>query len=185
MRLNNFQAFLRALLQSLLLLPALWLAQPAWSGPWVDASLFNADVAQLKQVFPQMQKLAKPRWGPGGSRGLWVLPTATIAGYSFEPVLYLRDGRLQRLEQSWVSDAYPCLARAVFDDVVQSINAWLGNLPTASADNDADAVVAARGKTAIWNAEDTDLIAYIQETNMQCSVRLVNRPRQLKNADTL
>ena len=178
---------LRAQTRLLLLLPLLWLVQPVWSRPWIDASLFNADVAQLRQAFPQMQKLAKPRWGPGGSRGLWVLPTATIAGYSFEPVLYLREGRLQRLEQSWVSDAYPCLARAVFDDVVQSINAWLGSPPTASTDDEADAIATSpvRSKTAIWNAEETDLIAYIQETNMQCSVRLVNRPRQLKNAEAL
>ena len=161
------------------------LAVPVLAGPWVDASVFNADVPQLQRLFPQMQKLTKPRWGPSGLRGLWVLPAVTIAGYPFEPVLFLRDGRLQRIEQSWVSDAYPCLARAVFDDLVQSINARLGNPTATGGDVQPGPATDAPVKTAFWVADDTDLIAYIEETNMRCSVRLVNRPRQLRNADEL
>ena len=170
-----------ALLRRLLAATALLLSWPVVAAPWVDAAVFNTDVTQLTQIFPQMQKLSKPRLGPGGTRGLWYLPATVIAGYSFEPVLFLRDGKLRRIEQTWVSDAYPCLARAVFDDVVQSINARLGGNPAGEEPAQSEAPAG----TAMWVVDDTDLIAYLRETNLQCSVRLVNRPRQLKNADEL
>jgi len=157
----------------------------AQAAPWVDAALFGADPATLQHTFPDMRKLPKPQWGPGGSRGLWALPVSNFAGYAFEGVVFLRDNHFQRLEYRWHSDAHPCLARAVFDDVVQSFSAKLG-APMLSGSLDApDADIPGIGKTAFWVAYDTDFIAYVEDTNMRCSVRLVNRPRALRNADSL
>ena len=160
-------------------------ATTAQAAPWVDASLFGADPATLLQTFPGMRKLPKPQWGPGGSRGLWALPVASVAGYAFEGVVFLRDNRLQRLEYRWHSDAHPCLARAVFEDVVQSVSAKLGAPALSSSIDVADADPSSAGKTAFWVAFDTDFITYMEDTNMRCSVRLVNRARALRNADSL
>ena len=159
-------------------------AAPVRAAPWVDAALFGADLSTLQGAFPDMRKLPKPVWGPGGSRGQWSLPASKVAGHGFDAVLFLRNQRLFRLEYSWKSDAHPCLARAVFDDVVQSLSAKLG-APVLSGSAEAQQTEAAAGKTAFWVAYDTDLIAYVEDTNMRCNVRLVNRPRALRNADNL
>ena len=146
----------------------------------VDNALFNADLAQLQQSVPKLQKMAKPIWGPGGLRGLWTAAPVRIAGYAFTPVFYFQSGRVQRLEYRWASDAHPCLAAAVFEDVVRDItNQWGDALNAEGADQVGPV------KSALWVANSTDLIAYIQDTNMRCSVLLVNRPRQLKDAGAL
>ena len=169
---------------------ALWAGTLAFMGPAlgattsaalsVDSALLNADLAQLQQSVPQLQKLAKPMWGPGGMRGLWTAPPVKIASYAFTPVFYFQNGRVQRLEYRWRSDAHPCLAAAVFDDVVRDITNQWGDAVSAEGTERPGSM-----KSALWVANSTDLIAYIQDTDMRCSVLLVNRPRQLKDAGAL
>ena len=151
----------------------------------VDSSLFDADVAQLQRTVPNLKKVAKPRWGPGGLRGLWTADAVRIGGYAFTPVFYVRDGRVRRLEYRWESDAHPCLAAAVFDDAVRDISNQWGNPAASGTDAQPEPDGAGAIKSTFWSANATDLLAYVQDTNLRCSVLLVNRPQQLRDAGSL
>ncbi|MFZ3128105.1 MAG: hypothetical protein WA136_08820, partial [Rhodoferax sp.] len=41
------------------------------------------------------------------------------------------------------------------------------------------------GQTVLWVAKDTDLLAILQDGSTRCTVRLVNKPRNLKDDSEL
>lgn len=149
--------------------------------PWVDASVFSMNEAQLKIVFPDLQKVHTPRIAARGLLSQWSLNSMPIAGHAFEPVLYAKHGILQRIEYVWSATGAPCPARAVFEDVVADMNAKLGQVGASDTGpgepNDQ--------RSAAWVQQGTDLIAYLHEADMQCSVRLVNKPHIARDATEL
>ena len=167
----------RSLLILLLLVPG----TGAFAKPWVDASVFSMTEAQLKTVFPDLTKIRMPRIAARGLRSQWRLTDMRLAGHTFETVLYAKNGVLQRIEHVWSETAAPCLARAVYEDVVADLNTTLGQSQTSDAGlgepNDQ--------RSAVWVPDGTDLIAYLHEANMQCTVRLVNRPHIAPDASEL
>lgn len=153
----------------------------ALSKPWVEAPVFSMNEAELKTVFPGLQRVTVSRMGARGVRSQWSNGNALVAGHSFETILYAKSGVLKRIEHIWSVTAAPCLARAVFDDVVSELNSALGR----SHANAAGFGGKTGQRSAIWLAGGTDLIAYLQETDMQCTVRLVNKPHSIKDASEL
>lgn len=137
--------------------------------------------AQLKTVFPDLKKVNTPRIAARGLRSKWRLDDIQVAGHTFDTVLYAKNGILQRIERVWSQTGSPCLARAVFQDVVAELNAQLG--PFVASDTAAGASNDQR--SAVWVPDGTDLIAYLHEANMQCAVRLVNRPHLAPDASQL
>lgn len=137
--------------------------------------------AQLKTVFPDLRKVNTPRIAARGLRSQWRLKEMQLAGHTFETVLYAKDGVLQRIEHVWSETAAPCLARAVYEDVVADLNSTLGQFQASDTGpgepNDQ--------RSAIWVPEGTDLIAYLYEANMRCTVRLVNKPHITPDASEL
>ncbi len=151
------------------------------SKPWVEAPVFSMNEAELKTVFPSLQRVTAPQIGARGVRSQWSNGNALFAGHLFETVLYAKSGVLKRIEHIWSVKAAPCLARAVFDDVVSELNSTLGR----SHANASRFGGKTGQRSAIWLAGGTDLIAYLQETDMQCTVRLVNKPHITKDASEL
>jgi hypothetical protein len=151
------------------------------SKPWVDAPVFLMNEAQLKAVFPGLHRASAPRMGARGVRSQWSSGNALVAGHPFETVLYAKSGVLRRIEHIWSVKAAPCLARAVFDDVVSELNSALGR----SNATDAGFGEKTGQQSAIWLVGGTDLIAYLHETDMQCTVRLVNKPHSIKDVSEL
>ena len=169
--------FFRSLFILLLLAPG----SGAFAKPWVDASYFSMNEAELKGVFPDLKKVNTPRIAARGLRSKWRLKEMQLAGHTFETVLYARKGVLQRIEHVWSQTGAPCLARAVFEDVVADLNTQIGPLQASDAGpgepNDQ--------RSAVWVPDGTDLIAYLHEANMHCAVRLVNRPHITPDASEL
>lgn len=161
--------------------PLLLAAVAAHGSVWVDAAVFGIDAAQLHTLAPQIQRVPKPVWGPGGTRGLWAAPDATLAGHTFAVLYFFRRGQLQQIEHTWSSDEPACRARAVYGDVVADLSAQWGPAETTT-DN---AQGPAQDDSTLWGANGTDLIAYVLDTGQRCSVRVVNRARQLKDASEL
>lgn len=157
------------------------MALQARGEPLLAATAFGMSEPQLLSTLPDVQRLHRPLPGPGGSRGLWTLPHTTVAQHAFDTVFYFRNRQLQRIEQTWVSSAQPCDARTVFDDVTRDVQARYG----ASVVRGNDTIAAETGETALWVADDTDLLAIVQDTATRCSVRLVNKPRILKDDSEL
>lgn len=151
------------------------------SKPWVEAPVFSMNEAQLKTVFPSLQKVTAPRIGARGVRSQWSNGNTLFAGHLFETVFYAKSSVLKRIEHIWSVKAAPCLARAVFDDVVSELNSALGRSNTF----DAGFGEKSGQRSAIWFAGGTDLIAYLQDADMQCTVRLVNKPHITKDASEL
>lgn len=170
--------FLLSLLSSAALLG---IAVQARCEPLLAATAFGMSEPQLLATLPDVQRLHRPLPGPGGSRGLWSLPHTTVARHAFDTVFYFRNRQLQRIEQTWVSFAQPCDARTVFEDVTRDVQARYG----ASVVRGNDTLTAETGETALWVADDTDLLAIVQDTDTRCSVRLVNKPRVLKDDSEL
>lgn len=169
--------FFRSLFILVLLAPG----TGAMAKPWADASVFSMNEAQLKSVFPDLTKVNRPRIAARGLRSQWRLKEMQLAGHTFETVLFAKNGVLQRIEQLWSETADPCLARAVYEDVVADLNATLG--PFHASDTGPGEPNDQR--SAIWVPEGTDLIVYLHEANMQCTVRLVNRPHTTPDASEL
>ncbi|MFZ3220164.1 MAG: hypothetical protein WA174_09020 [Rhodoferax sp.] len=149
--------------------------------PLLAATAFGMSEPQLLSTLPDVQRLHRPLPGPGGSRGLWALPRTTVAQHPFETVFYFRNRQLQRIEQTWVSSAQPCNARAVFADVTRDVQTRYG----ASVLQGSDTPSTETGQTVLWVAEDTDLLAILQDSGTRCAVRLVNKPRNLKDDSEL
>jgi len=169
--------FTRTLAILLLLIPG----TGAFAKPWVDASVFSMNEAQLKNVFPDLRKVNTPRIAPRGLRSQWRLEGIQVAGHTFETILYAKNGGLQRIEHVWSATGAPCLARAVYEDVVADLNAELG--PFQASDTNPGEPNDQR--SAVWVPEGTDLIAYLHEANMRCTVRLVNKPHIAPDASEL
>ncbi len=165
-----------------LLIPILLLTTTsAFAQPWVDASVFSMDETQLKSVFPDLRKVNTPRIAARGLRSQWRLTGMQVAGHSFETVLYAKDGVLQRIEHVWSATGAPCLARAVYEDVVADLNTKLGPFKAS----DAGPGEPYDQRSAVWVPQGTDLIAYLYEANMRCTVRLVNKPHSTPDASEL
>lgn len=153
----------------------------AQTKPWIDASLFSMDESQLRSIYPALQKIAKPKIGARGVRGIWTLPGVTVGGHSFNSIMCARDGKLQRVEHVWSVIANPCLGRAVYDDVVAYLTSQLGK-----ADASDDPFQGRIGqRSTVWTVGETYLITYVNELAYQCSVRLVNKPKLLKDGSAL
>lgn len=137
--------------------------------------------AQLRTFFPNLQDVKSPRIAARGLRSRWTLDGERIGGHPFKTVLYAKNGALQRIEHVWSEAGAPCLARAVFEDVVASLSATLGRTDAFDTGNGSSI----DQRSAVWVTEGTDLIAYLHEVDMQCTVRLINRPHIARDASEL
>ncbi len=167
--------------RSLFILVLLASGSIACAKPWVDASVFSMNEAQLKIVFPDLRKVNTPRIAARGLRSKWRLNETQVAGHRFDTILYAKNGVLQRIEHVWSRAGSPCLARAVFEDVVADLNTQIGQ----SQASDTGPGEPNDQRSAVWVPDGTDLIAYLHEANMQCAVRLVNRPHIAPDASEL
>lgn len=149
--------------------------------PWADPSVFSMNESQLRSAYPELKKITTPKIGARGVRGQWTLPDVNVGGHSFDSVLYARDGKIQRIEHVWSGVASPCLGRAIYDDVVAELTSQIGQ-----ADASDDAMQGSMGqRSAVWTVGETYLITYVNELDYQCFVRIVNRPKLIKDASAL
>lgn len=148
---------------------------------WVGASVFSMDESQWKTAFSRLQPVRPPRLGVGGARGQWEASDTTVGGHSFESIFFTRNGKLQRIEHLWSAPPGDCHGGTIYDDVVGALTSQLGE-PSAS---DSDIEDRLSERSTVWDVEDTYLIVYLQATDRQCSVRVVNKPKILKDASEL
>jgi hypothetical protein len=129
-------------------------------------------LAELRETMPGLERLARPVVAPRGLRGQWRLAGTSLVGQPFDSVFYLRNQKVERIEQVR-SAAVPCNEDSTFRNVVQSLGLGYGSVP-----NGMDAF----GVTGDGLA---DVAAHLQTSAEACVVRVVYQPRVVKDASTL
>ncbi|MCJ0764928.1 hypothetical protein [Variovorax terrae] len=163
-------------------LAVLGAALPAWAQALWGAAAYGMTEAELQAALPAVQRLRKPERLAGGTRGLWVLPETPLAGASFETVFYFNKNRqLQQVEQRLAAPQPQCGTKPVFEELVASLRQLHG--PELAAGDRPDGGPAS--SVASWVAGDLDIIASHTEAASRCAIRVIYKPRLLKDASEL
>ncbi len=162
---------------------ALWTAALAVSGASmaqapVGGHLLGLTDAELQTVLPEVQRLHKPVTGPRGLRGVWEIADTRLHGLPFTSTFYLRDKRVQRVEQLWNAHTTQCTAEPAFGAIAADLDAQYGAGMAAGEEQDAQ-------QSSVWLAGDFDVVAYFTRTPVACSIRLVYQWHQTRDASEL
>jgi hypothetical protein len=136
---------------------------------------------ELRQAIPQVQTVARPAAGPGGTRGSWMLPGTLLAGRLFDTTFFFRNRRLERVEQLWSTSQPRCDAVATFEAVLNSLTSQWGPATVASDPGEAGSA----NQSASWVQAQTSVVLVSRESPGQCAVRLVHKPQNVKDASEL
>ena len=142
----------------------------------VDAAPLGMTLGELQAAYPALQRMARPVVAPHGLRGQWRLAETQVAGLSFETTFFIQGQRVQRIEQVRVDAAQPCAQQDEFAAVVKAAGLQYG----ASS-----AGLSPQGMDAFGAVGDADVSAHLQASSAACSIRIVYKPTQLRDASTL
>jgi len=164
---------LRPLLLAALLGLAAGVAQAQALPPGVRLGM---TAPELQAALPGLERVQRPQRLAGGLAGLWRGAPAPIAGLLFEPVFYLADGQLRRMEWVAAAQVAPDSGAAAFAELV----AWgRSRFGPELASSDPGSAYAA------WTQDDIDVYAQHVHHARSASVRLVYKARQLRDAKEL
>ena len=148
---------------------------------WLNASIFSMNETQLRSAFTSLKSIRSSKIGVGGLRGKWTSFDVEFAGHAFKSVFYVKNGTVKRIEHVWIGLNASCTASGVFDEVVSELNSQLGPFDIS----DSGFGERSGQRSAVWTPDGTDLIVYLQDSADQCEVRVVNKPRVIKDASEL
>lgn len=143
--------------------------------------LLELDERTASAAACDLATLAKPVPGPRGTRGKWTLPGATLAGLPLTTTLFVGQGRIKRIEQTWASNDAGCTQSPEVSAISRALTVKFGT-PSASNVSTDDATTE---ETLSWVADDTAIASFLVRTPMSCSVRLVLQRLQLRDASEL
>jgi hypothetical protein len=167
----------RSLVLAILLLCGL----AAQAHPVVDGGLLGVDEKALKQLFPDVSRLARPVLGPHRTRGTWRLDNTPLADLSLATTFFFKSRQLMRIEQQTVLGQTICPA-------VMPGQPWFAELQTRYGDgllaNSTNALGLPQ-QSALWVAQNSDVSIYLTQQTAQCEVLLVYQPHAEKDASEL
>jgi len=155
------------------------LVAPAHGQPAVEGSLLGLGEADLQSQFSDMRRLAKPTPGPHGLRGTWVLPNTPLAGLPFETTFFVKNRRVERIEQRWAT------ARQTCDAAASGILAQLAVRYGEGVHSDVSVSGGASQQSSVWAAGEFDVMAYFTQAASQCSVLVAYEMHPIKDASQL
>lgn len=169
------------LMRSCLLGTLLLMALPSHAHPPLDGLLLGISESDLQAAFDTVQRVRKPSWGPHGLRGLWALANTPVAGLPFETTFYMKDKRVHRIEQYWISTVHPCGAQSYFSMLTSEIEAKYGTGLRSSdfVENET------QRRSTVWEAGGFDVLAHLSQSPSQCAIRVVYETHVTKDASEL
>ena len=169
------------MIRTLVLATLLLCGLSAQAEPAVDGGLLGVDESALKQLFPDISRLAKPVLGPHRSRGSWRLARTPLAELSLATTFFFKSRQLVRIEQQTVLGQAMC-------PVSMPDQPWFAELQTRYGDgllaNSTDALGLPQ-QSALWVAQNSDVSIYLTQQTAQCEVLLVYQPHAEKDASEL
>jgi hypothetical protein len=144
----------------------------------IDGQLLGATETELQAAYATVRRLPRPLRGPHGPLGLWMLPDASVSGLPFETTFYLKDKRVNRMEQRRLSPELSCDAQPSFAILTSGMNEKYG--AGVSSNDTADGVTMHR--SAAWAAEAFNVVVRGSQTPGQCSILVIHETRVAKDA---
>ena len=144
----------------------------------VDGHLLGLTDTELQAALPEVQRLHKPVPGPRGLRGSWEASATRLRGLPFSSTFYIRDQRVQRIEQLWRSNTALCTGEQAFAAIASDLDAQYGARITSGEAEDAQ-------QSSVWQAGTFDVIGYFTRTPGPCSIRMVYQWHVVKDASAL
>ena len=151
----------------------------AFAGIPADESLLGLSEQALRDSLPEVTRILKPKWGPHGVRGMFVLNKAILHGQTFDALFYFKNRRLERIEHRRIPPEGRCETDYVI--LISSLNleygAGIGTTDSYQAGN-------LRASIA-WRGENFAAMAYKLVNRNRCELLVAFEPRQDKDASTL
>lgn len=152
---------------------------PSYAQTPLDGALLGVHESALETAFPALQRATKPARGPRGLRGHWELPPIPVSGLPFTTTFYVKDKRVQRIEQRW-SESQDCKL-ATFVTLMADMTSKYG--PGLHSHDAAGQVT--RQRSAIWEAGAFDVTAHFTQSPAQCAILVVYKTHIEKDAAEL
>ena len=147
----------------------------------LDGMFLGISELELQATFGTLQRLHKPTSGPRGVRGLWALPNTKIAGFPLETTFYIKDKRVQRIEQRWLSREPLCGNQSIFSVATSELQAKYGKGLNSSDSVQKETTL----KSTIWEAGTFDVVSHSAQSHAQCSLIIIYKPHLENDASEL
>jgi hypothetical protein len=176
MRVQFFSEIRAALMGALLLVAFQSHAQRP-----LDGMLLGITEAELQATFAAVHRVRKPSLRPHGLRGLWALSNTPVSGLPFETTFYLKDQRVNRIEQRWTSMERLCRTQPAFSTLVSEMESKYGAGLVSSDAGDNETI----RRSGVWPSEEFDVVAHLSQTASQCSILVIYEAHLVKDASEL
>lgn len=153
----------------------------AQAQPAVDGGLLGVDESALKQLFPDLNHLARPILGPRHARGNWRLAHTPLANLSLVTTFFFRNRQLTRIEQQAVLGSSSCPVPMPNVAWFAQLQARYGPGLIANTGNGRDL----QQQSVVWVVQETDVSLYLTQQAAQCELLLVYQPHVDKDATAL
>ena len=144
----------------------------------VGGYLLGLTDTELQAAVPDVQRLRKTVPGPRGLRGNWETSSTRLHGLPFPTTFYVRDQRVQRIEQLWRSNTGLCTGEPVFAAISSDMDSRYGAGMTSGEEEDLQ-------QSSVWQAGAFDVIGYFTRSPGPCTIRLVYQWHVVKDASAL
>ena len=151
------------------------------AAPAIDGKLLGVSESDLLLAFDSAQKLRKPSLGPHGLRGLWVLLDTQISGLPFVTTFYMRDKLVQRIEQYWATTERLCANRPSLSNLLLDMKEKYGTGLSSSDFGEGDTQL----QSTVWEAGTVDVLMHQSLSPSQCSIRVIYKEHETKDASEL
>jgi hypothetical protein len=136
---------------------------------------------ELLLWYPQSKQLKKHIAGPGGSQGRWTIADVLLGGQVYDGTVYLSASKVSRVEYINAADQTSCRNGSAFERAKAFLTQRFG-------ESQATGTIESRGIASVslaFSDESTDASLYRSETVTACVTRIVYKPHQEKDAETL
>jgi hypothetical protein len=168
-------------IHKVLLTLSLLIATMAFAQRPIDGLVLGMSEPELLAEFTSAHRNSKPIHGPHGLRGLWSLKNTLTSGLPFESTFFLKDKRVQRIEQRWASVDIACKSQAFFDVLVSDMTTKYG-AGLLSSDRAASQEIRL---SAVWEAGEYDVFVHQSNAVGSCSILVVYANHVAKDASEL
>ncbi len=146
----------------------------------VSERLLGLTEQELASAVPQAIRNVKPAVGPRGSRGLWTLADADVAGLRFEVTFYFKNKVVGRIEERRrTSDTNRC--NAAYTALLGSLSSRYG----VAVLSDDGLAIEGQSRSAAWAADTFKVAAYRMPSANQCDLLVAIEPLAVRDASDL
>ncbi len=146
----------------------------------VSERLLGLTEQELASAMPQAMHNLKPALGPRGSRGLWTLADADLAGLRFDVTFYFKNKVVGRIEERRrTPDANRC--NAAYTALLGSLSSRYG----VAVLSDDGVAIEGQSRSAAWAADTFKVAAYRMPSTNQCDLLVAIEPLAVRDASDL